>query len=104
MELHCKQARKTTLKFELKQLKEKVVKSTEEADSDQLRQLRISNAVKLVEIQRRKQQLQLQAEKLQAAKERFQVERNRELNEFKNIFTAFNDKLKTDMRTDNENK
>jgi hypothetical protein len=34
MELHCKQARKTTLKFELKQLKEKVVKSTEEADSD----------------------------------------------------------------------
>ena len=42
--------------------------------------------------------------KLAAAKERFQEEWNRELNEFKNIFTAFNDKLKTDVRTDSENR
>lgn len=104
MEFHAKVAQVKALKYENKKLKAQVVATTEQADNDQLRQLRIKNAAKKLEIQNRKEQLQLRASNLQATKERFQEERYRELNEFTNIFTAFNDKLKTDVRRDSENR
>lgn len=104
MEFHAKIAQIKIVKYENKTLKAQVVETTEQADNDQLRQLRIKLAAKKAEISKRKEQLQIKAIKLSATKERFQEERNRELNEFRNIFTAFNDKLKGDIRTDSENR
>lgn len=71
---------------------------------DPIKRLKLKIAAKKKELEQRKFQIQVQKDNIAATKERFQNERTRELSEYKNIFTAFNDKLKTDLRTDIENK
>lgn len=104
IEFHVKQAKIKLLKHEVKSFRTKVVKTIEEADNDQLRQLRISIAAKRAQVELKREELRARAATIAETKERFQEERNRELSEFKNIFTAFNDKLKSDTRTDSENR
>jgi len=71
IQFHVKLAQITILKQEIKEIKHKVVKTTEEADNDLLRQLRISNAAKRAEIELKREHLRARAENIASTKERF---------------------------------